>query len=262
VPFVSLAGRQIEYVRVGGANGGAPTVIFLHEGLGSIGQWKDFPAALCDRLECGGIVYNRFGYGASDPPARFDPLRFMHDEALTVLPGVLDALEVNRPILVGHSDGGSIAVIYAGAQAGPVDGLVLEAPHVFVEDVTLQSIRRIRAEYDAGPSLRQRLGRYHADVDRMFHSWTDAWLAPAFDRWNIEASVDTIRCPTLLVQGRDDPYGTVRQVEAIERRAKGRFESALVAECGHAPHLEQPEIVLDIIGSFVAEFSSPRRTSP
>jgi pimeloyl-ACP methyl ester carboxylesterase len=254
---VAIDGVRLEYRRVGTASRDAPTIVFLHEGLGSITQWKDFPAALCERTGCRGLVYNRQGYGRSDA---FDTLsaRFMHHEALDVLPRVLDALEIRQPVLFGHSDGGSIALIYAGAATPSPAALVLEAPHVFVEDVTVARIAAARDGYRSS-GLRRRLERHHgANVDRLFDGWAAAWLSGDFRGWNIEASLPGVACPTLVVQGADDEYGTSRQIDAIAGAVSGPVKTMIVHGCGHAPHLEQKDTVMDAAVAFLLEIGIAR----
>jgi pimeloyl-ACP methyl ester carboxylesterase len=253
VTIVTIDDVRLEYRWVGpGSVEGVdrPTIVFLHEGLGSITQWKDFPAALCDRTGCRGLVYNRQGYGGSDP---FDTLtpRFMHHEALDMLPRLLEALEIQRPALFGHSDGGSIALIYAGSPGMAITVLILEAPHVFVEDVTVARIAEVRDAYRSS-GLRTRLERHHGgNVDGLFDGWTAAWLNGAFRSWNIEEYLPAVACPTLVIQGADDEYGTVRQVETIADAVSGAVDTLVLDGCGHAPHLEQREKVLDAASAFL-----------
>jgi pimeloyl-ACP methyl ester carboxylesterase len=227
----------------------APTIVFLHEGLGSIGQWRDFPATVCARTGWSGLVYNRRGYGGSD---RFEALspRFMHREALDVLPRLLERFEIARPVLFGHSDGGSIALIYAGSEAPAPAGLILEAPHVFVEDVTVARIAEVRDAYRRS-GLRERLERHHgANVDTLFNGWTDIWLSDEFRGWNIEEYLATITCPTLVIQGADDEYGTLKQVNAIAAGLPGA-ETLVLDACRHAPHIDQREKVETAVVTFL-----------
>ena len=250
-PF-ALGGRRLELHRHGPAAGERPTIVFLHEGLGSAAQWRDFPERLADATGCGAIVYSRFGYGRSAPITLPRPLRYMHDEGETVLPALLDATGVQRAILFGHSDGASIALVHAGTPAarGRVIGLVLEAPHVLCEDVSVESIARARDAYLTG-DLRERMARYHDDVDGAFWGWNRAWLDPAFRAWNLEGYLPTIAAPTLVVQGEDDPYGTLAQVEAVARGVPGGVERRILPRCGHAPHRERPEETLAVATDFI-----------
>jgi len=250
--FVTVNGVQLEFVWHGLPPAQAPTIVFLHEGLGSITQWRNFPSEICSRTGLGGLVYNRRGHGRSSPLAAARSVRFMHEEACDVLPGVLEAFEIARPILVGHSDGASIALIYAGS-GGDAASLVLEAPHVFVEDVTVNRIATLRDQYRQN-DLRTKLARHHGDnTGRLFDTWTDVWLRPAFRGWNIEGFVEDIRCPTLVLQGRQDEYGTDQQVDAITSRLRGRWKARLLDRCGHAPHIDQQTIVSDMVSQFIRD---------
>lgn len=254
---VRAGGHDLEYVWMGPAPDRAPTLVFLHEGLGSVNTWRDVPSVLSERTGCGALVYSRWGHGRSDPLEGSRTPGFMHDEALVTLPQVLAALGVRQPILVGHSDGGSIAIIYAGASAGPVLALVLEAPHVFVEDLSVESIARIKTTYET-TALPARLARHHGDnTDAMFRGWNDVWLSPEFRDWNIEAYLPSIQCPILVIQGEDDEYGTMKQVEAIEAQVAGPVETVRVASCGHAPHVDQREPMLDTMTRFIAALRAP-----
>ena len=216
----------------------APTLVLLHEGLGCVALWRDFPEALAEATGCGVFAYSRFGYGGSDPVTLPRPMTYMHDEALDVLPRVLDAAGMRRAVLVGHSDGGSIAAIHAGAVRDPrVAGVVLIAAHFFVEDLNIASIREIKATYEQG-DLRARLARYHRDVDVAFRGWNDAWLDPRFRAFDITEQVARIRVPVLALQGADDPYGTEEQLRVLERTATCPVETRLIAGARHSPHLE------------------------
>jgi pimeloyl-ACP methyl ester carboxylesterase len=225
-----------------------PTLVLLHEGLGSVRMWRDFPDALVTRTGCPALVYSRAGHGSSPPPASPPGVRFMHDEATIVLPALLSRFHIETPLLVGHSDGGSIALIYAGTR--PVRGLILLAPHVFVEECSLQSIRRMREQY-ATTDLRARLAKYHDNVDAAFRGWNDVWLDPAFRQWNIEEYLPAITCPVLVLQGEDDEYGTRAQVDAIAAQVRGPVDVELLPRCGHSPHRDQREVVLDRMAGFL-----------
>lgn len=254
MPYLRAGNHQLEYVWHGPPPDQAPTIVFLHEGLGCVQMWRDFPARVAEATGCGALVYSRAGYGNSDPVALPRSVRFMHEEGLTTLPQALDAMEVCEAILVGHSDGGSIALIHAGGseRAGRVRALVLEAPHVFVEDIGIESIRRIAESCESG-SLRHSLERYHgANVDGAFWGWNEVWLDPAFRSWNIEEYLPHVRVPVLVIQGEDDQYGTLGQVKAIEHGCpSGSVRSVMLAECGHSPHRDQPHLTLEIITSFL-----------
>jgi pimeloyl-ACP methyl ester carboxylesterase len=248
------AGHHLEASWLGPGPAEAPTLVFLHDGIGCAATWRDFPAALARATGCGALVYSRAGYGGSDPVELPRPLSYMHDEGLVSLPQVLDAAGVERAFLVGHSDGGSIALLHASTAAAVprVRGLLLAAPHVFVEDCTIRAIERARDEYLHG-DLRARLARYHGEnVDCAFWGWNRAWLDPGFLAWNLEAYLPAVTAPVLVVQGVDDPFGTLRQVDAIERQVGGRFERNILERCGHRPHREQPELTLAAMADFVA----------
>ncbi len=248
--FLDVDGVRLEYRRLRPPES-APTLVFLHEGLGSTSLWKDFPDKLAERTGCGALVYSRAGYGKSDPVPLPRPVRFMHDEA-TVLPKVLEAAGVRESILVGHSDGASIALIHAGCdQPDGLLGLILEAPHVFTEPSGLESIAKI-AEVYRTTDLRDRLARHHgANVDVAFWGWNGVWLDPGFRAWNLEEFLPGIRVPILVLQGDRDEYGTWRQVEAIERQAGGRVEPVRVRDCGHSPHREQESVALEAMAEWL-----------
>jgi pimeloyl-ACP methyl ester carboxylesterase len=247
--FAAIDGRRIEYAAIPGDAAAAATLVFLHEGLGSVALWRDFPRKVAARLRAPALVYSRFGYGASDGLAGARTPRFMHDEALTVLPALLDQLGIERPLLIGHSDGASIALIHAAAAARPVLGLVCLAPHVFVEPVCVESIAKIRQGYFE-TDLRQRLSKYHTRVDDAFLGWTDIWLDPRFLAWSIEDMTARVDQPLLLIQGRDDEYGTLAQLDRIEARVKGPVSRLVLANCGHSPHRDQEAAVVDAIFGF------------
>jgi pimeloyl-ACP methyl ester carboxylesterase len=280
MPLVKIANRQLEYEWYGLSSAAAPTLVFLHEGLGCVAMWRDFPKRLAAQTGCGALVYSRAGYGKSDPIELPRPVSFMHEEALQTLPLVLDAFSIRETIVVGHSDGGSIAIVHAGGtRDSRVCGLILEAPHVFVEEVGLESIRAIAEVYreeaagrmpanrprDAGApagapgagtplSLKQRLARYHgAQVDQTFWGWNDVWLNPDFRSWNIEVYLPEIRVPALLIQGADDQYGTREQIRKIEAGCRGPVRTVLLENCGHTPHLDQPERTIEAMKGFVKE---------
>jgi pimeloyl-ACP methyl ester carboxylesterase len=241
---VIVRGRFIEAQRIGPARG--PTLVFLHEGLGSLGLWRDFPGKLSQSTGLGAFVYSRAGYGQSDAAPLPRPVRYMHDEA-ELLPEILREAAIDDPILVGHSDGASIAILYAG-NGGKARALLLEAPHVFTERGGLQSIAKMRDRYE---QLKPRLARWHKNPDAAFCGWNGAWLNPDFERWNIEDSLKTIEASILLIQGEDDEYGTRKQLDAIAAGAKGPVETVLLKQCGHAPHRDQPQQTLQSMTAFV-----------
>ncbi len=252
MPYASAAGHRLEYAWHGPPAGAGPTLVFLHEGLGSVSQWRDFPARLAAATGLGALVYSRWGYGQSDPVTLSRPLTYMHDEGLVVLPELLRTLDVHDAILVGHSDGASIALVHAGSGAAPeVRALVLEAPHVFVEDVSVASIARAAEAFRAG-DLRTRLARHHADPDGAFWGWNRAWLDPGFRTFDLTAFLPQIRVPVLVIQGAGDEYGTLAQVECIERGCGGPVRRLVLEACGHAPHRDQPERTLESMVEFVS----------
>lgn len=250
--FLEVGGHRLETWRQDAGGGpAAPTLVFLHEGLGSVGQWRDFPLRLSQATGLSTFAYSRAGYGRSSSIQLPRPVRYMHDEAL-LLPQILAAAGIVEPILVGHSDGASIAILYAGTGA-PMRALLLEAPHVFPEESGLASIARVRDAYSK-TDLRARLARHHDDVDAAFLGWSGAWLHPDFRGWNLESSLPGIRAPILIVQGEDDEYGTGAQIEAIRHGAKVPVQVRLLAECGHAPHREKPEETLGAMSGFLKNF--------
>ena len=254
MPFATVNGRQIEYRMIPG-DLAQPTLVFLHEGLGSVALWRDFPDKVAAGLGARALVYSRFGYGQSDALLARNTPRFMHNEALDVLPALLDELGIERPLLIGHSDGASIALIHAAASGRPVHGLVLMAPHVFVEPICLASIARIRDTY-LSTDLKQRLAKYHAHVDDAFLGWADTWLDPEFLSWSIEDLLPAVSQPMLLIQGRDDEYGTLAQLDRIEAQVKGPTSRLVLADCGHSPQRDQEAAVLDAIVDFVGRISA------
>jgi pimeloyl-ACP methyl ester carboxylesterase len=232
---------------------GCPHLIFLHEGLGSIAQWRDFPTTLCAMTGLPGLVYERLGYGQSDARDTGISVNYIHEEALTALPAVLARLNISDAILIGHSDGGSIALIYAACHGNNVRGVITEAAHVFVEDVTLAGIRRAVELYET-TGFKERLFQYHgANTDAMFHAWADTWLDPMFRNWNIEEYLPRITCPLLVIQGAKDEYGTGAQVEAIVKGAASKAESVIIPDCGHVPHLQARETALSEMSRFIRE---------
>ena len=244
---VDWAGRkvQIEHRWIARECHGRPLIVFLHEGLGSVSMWRDFPDALCEAIGARGLVYSRPGYGRSTPrePGEHWGVDFMHRQAHEVLPALLHALHITeKPWLLGHSDGGSIALLHAARFADRMAGLVVLAPHLFVEEFGLASIRRAREVY-LSTDLKQKLARHHADPDSAFWGWNDIWLDPAFKAWNIETELAPITCPILAIQGEDDEYGTLAQIERIAH-ALAQTRLLVLPRCGHSPHRDQPEAVI------------------
>ncbi len=292
---INWAGRRvsIEYRWLGPQGRAAPLMVFLHEGLGSVSMWRDFPSQLCQTLGCRGLVYSRPGYGQSTPrPAqeRWSP-DFMHRQALEVLPTFLDAVGVSQPVwLFGHSDGGSIALIYAarhsspkalgsygnapsaslvGAQpsgqsivprAPPVAGTIVMAPHILVEDQSIRSIEQARQAY-INTDLPDRLARHHADPDSAFWGWNDIWLNPAFRSWSLEEEMVSIACPLLAAQGLDDEYGTLEQIRGIRHRVP-QAELLELADCGHWPHRDQPARLITQVHAFFRRHATAKDETP
>ena len=249
MPFVTVAARRIEYERIEIARASRPTLVFLHEGLGSIAMWKDFPSRVAHATGRNALVYSRYGYGNSTPLAKPRTVDYMHDEALVALPELLDRLAIDRPILIGHSDGGSIALIHAGSGIRPLTAVVTLAAHVLVEDISVASIAGAKAAYET-TELRSKLARYHADVDSVFWGWNRIWLAPEFRAWNIEEYLPRIACPVLAIQGEDDEYGTMEQMRRIGAQV-GDVELLDLQDCRHSAHRDQPEAVIEAITRFV-----------
>ena len=248
--FLELGAMRLEYRMIGPHPGDAPTIVMLHEGLGCVGLWGDFPDKLAAATGAGVLVYSRAGYGQSSPVNLPRPLTFMHDEAKDVLPRLLDAIGFRRGLLFGHSDGASIATIYAGSvQDHRVRGLILIAPHFFTEDIGIAEIARAKDVYET-TDLRAKLARWHADVDNAFRGWNDAWLDPDFRKWDITTELAYIRVPILIVQGADDQYGTAKQIEAAERECYCPVEVALLPGVHHAPHREAPDVLLKTASEF------------
>lgn len=230
----------------------SPTLVFLHEGLGCVALWRQFPKDLSEALGLPGFVFSRQGYGASDPIPLPRPVEFMHHEGLKVLPKVLDAAGIEQAILIGHSDGGSISIINAGGVQDPrIKAIVLLAAHVFNEDVTVASIEEAKTAYET-TDLRQKLGKYHGDnVDCAFWGWNRVWLNPDFKAWNIEEYLPNVQVPALVIQGEDDQYGTAAQVKAIEAGLAVGTRVEMLADCGHSPHLEQADQTLSLAKTFI-----------
>jgi pimeloyl-ACP methyl ester carboxylesterase len=249
--FLDLPPMRLEYRMIGPRPDAAPTIVMLHEGLGSVAIWGNFPERLAAATGAGVFVYSRAGYGNSSPGKLPRTVSFMHEEATDVLPRVLAAIGFQRGILFGHSDGASIAAIYAGSvQDHRVRGLVLVAPHFFTEEMGLAKIRRAREAFAAGP-LREKLKRWHADVDCAFRSWSEPWLDPQFRKWDITEALGYIRVPMLIVQGEKDQYGTLKQVETAQEECFCPVEAAMLPGIRHDPCREAPELTLNVVSDFI-----------
>ena len=259
VEFVNLdlQGRalQLEYQWLGADDAAQPLLVFLHEGLGSLAMWKDFPQCLCESLGCRGLLYSRPGYGRSSarPAAESWQADFMHRQAHEVLPALLQALEIDtrrNPLwLFGHSDGASIALLYAARYPQQVAAAIVLSPHILVEDISILSIEQARRAY-LETDLKQKLARYHADPDSAFWGWNDIWLHASFREWSIESEIEAIRCPLLAIQGVDDEYGTLQQVRGIAARV-AQTEVVELEDCGHSPHCDRPQQVIAKVRRFV-----------
>jgi pimeloyl-ACP methyl ester carboxylesterase len=257
--FVEIAWRdrrvRIEHAFIAPEREAAPLVVFLHEGLGSLSMWRDFPKRLCDAAGVRGLVYSRPGYGRSTPRAAEEAwdLDFMHRQAHEVLPALLSALDIDaahdKPWLFGHSDGGSITLLYAARFPQAIAGAIVLAPHILVEDLSVQSIAKAKTAYET-TDLKQRLAKHHDDPDSAFWGWNRIWLHPPFRHWSIEAELAAIRCPLLAVQGLDDEYGTLEQIRGIARRVP-RTELLELPACGHSPHKDQPDTLIAAAARFM-----------
>lgn len=245
---------RIEYQWISPELTDRPLLVFLHEGLGSVAMWRDFPQRLCEAANVRGLVYSRPGYGRSTPrePEERWAVDYMHRQAYELLPALLAALKVtDKPWLMGHSDGGSIALLYASRFPSAVGGLVVMAPHILVEEYGLKSIRQARDAYTT-TDLREKLSRYHQDVDSAFWGWNHIWLAPAFEAWNIERELPAITCPVLAVQGLDDEYGSIEQIRGIARLAP-QTQLLELPGCRHSPHRDQPSLLMGAVGCFITQ---------
>jgi pimeloyl-ACP methyl ester carboxylesterase len=250
--FLRIGASDLEYRMIGPAPDAAPTIVMLHEGLGSVGLWGDFPEKLQAATGCGVFAYSRAGYGASSPVALPRPLDYMHAEAFDVLPKLLETIGFRRGLLLGHSDGASIAAIYAGSrQDHRVQGIALIAPHFIVEDISVKSIAEIKTTYET-TDLRAKLTRWHKDVDNAFYGWNGAWLDPKFRDWDISEYLAYIRVPVAIIQGERDQYGTMRQVEIAREECYCPVDVTEVLGAGHSPHREAPGATLDAITEFAS----------
>lgn len=251
--FVDIDGIRLEYIRLPSTHPRerAPAMIFLHEGLGSISLWRNFPQQVADACGCEAVVYSREGYGHSDPAPALRTPRYLHRQGIEVLPALVDALELERPLLLGHSDGASIALLCAGKTTTPLSGLIVMAPHVIVEEITLAGIREA-TQGSRAADLQQRLSRYHsaANAATVVIAWRDIWLDLTFRDWNIKSCLPMIRCPILAIQGEDDEYATIAQIDRIAAQAPD-VDLLKLADCRHSPHWDQPQAVIDAIVTFV-----------
>jgi pimeloyl-ACP methyl ester carboxylesterase len=249
--FLKIGSKKIEVQWHKEAKKDFPTLIFLHEGLGCTAMWKDFPYLLSKATGCPAMIFSRLGYGASDPNPIPWKINFMHKEGLQILPAIIKAAKIKDHILIGHSDGASIGIIYAGSPyAADLKGLITEAAHVFCEKISVESIYQAKINYEHH-DLRQKLEKYHGNnTENAFRGWNDVWLHPRFMYWNIEKYLPRIKVPMLAIQGREDQYGTLRQIESIRQRSPGTM-THIINNCRHSPHLDQPEKILNIMTRFI-----------
>jgi len=251
---IVVNGLKLEYRDFPATGEGRPTLLLLHEGLGCVSMWRHFPEKLAAATGCRLIVWSRAGYGGSEAYAEPRTPRYMHREGEEMLPALLAALRIERPLLIGHSDGGSIALIFAGAFPDVPLGVAVMAPHEFVEEVTLAGIREARAAWET-TDLPKKLARYHHDqTARVFSDWNDTWLSPAYRDWNIEEYLPKIRCPVLAIQGEDDEYATMRQIDVIAEQVPGT-QLLKLPQCGHSPHRDQEAAVLEALAAFIRRAS-------
>jgi len=255
---VELGGFKLEYDDLPAFAPGRPTLLLMHEGLGSVQHWREFPATLAQATGCRCVAYSRLGHGCSSPRRHPHTANFVHEEAHQMLPALRQALDIADPVLIGHSTGASMALIHAGARRWPVAGVVALAPITFVEESNLQSIRRVRDQYPAS-RLRESLARYHDDVDAVFYGWTDTWLDPAFRHWTLLPSLAGIECPILAIRGQDDEYVTPAQIDCIVQHAghAASVQAITLPDCGHAPHRDQPDAVVQAICTLLGRVAVP-----
>ncbi len=262
VPVTGIDGRDItiECQWIDPHKTDKELIVFLHEGLGSVSMWKDWPTLACAAADCRGLVFSRYGYGESTPRPHEEkwPVSFMHTQARHALPALFKALhlEEERPVLFGHSDGGSIALLYAAMYPESVKAIAVAAPHIFVEDITVANIENARLAY-LNTDLPRKLGRYHNDPDSAFWGWNDVWLDPDFRAWNIEPFLKDVHCPVLAIQGENDEYGSLEQIYGIQRIAT-QTELCIIPNCGHSPHRDQPDIVIDALSKLIAKLKRSR----
>lgn len=249
--FLKAIGHRLQARMIGDLAAGT-ALVFLHEGLGSIGQWRDFPEALCRAAGLPGLVYDRLGYGGSDPLPGKRRTEYLHEEAFNSLPEVLQRSGIRKAFLVGHSDGGSIALLFAAVHPQMTAAIITEAAHVFVEDVTIAGIREVVRAYEKG-GLKEKLARYHGgNTEGAFRGWSDTWLSPDFRNWNLEEYLPSISAPVLAIQGLDDPYGSPAQVDAITSQSGGPSRGLIIPDCGHIPHVDARQKVLVEMVAFIS----------
>lgn len=259
---IEVEGIGLEFETWGPSPEDAPTLVLLHEGLGCVAMWRDFPEQLAAATGFGVVAYSRAGYGQSDAADLPRPLDYMTVEAMQILPQVLDKVGFLRGVLLGHSDGATIAAIYAGSVSDArIRGLILMAPHFFTEEAGLQSISAARDAFETG-DLAARLAKYHRDPQATFKGWNAAWLNPEFRSWNVADVIDYLRIPTLAIQGREDQYGTLAQIDEVETRSYAPVETAILDNCRHAPFIDQPEATLAAISEFTERLERIEHSTP
>ena len=252
ISYFNLKDNKIEVKSITNENFKLTPIVFLHEGLGSVSLWKEWPKKVALSLKRNVYIYSRLGMGNSSPLIGERNINYMHDEALKVLPEVINYLNIKNPILMGHSDGASIALIYAGS-GFESESLILEAPHVFVEDISIRGVLQAKKMYKNN-NLREKLSKHHKDVDGAFIGWSEAWISKEFKNWNIEEYLENISIPTMLIQGSNDQYGTMKQLDSISNQIKNNPFRLEIKNCGHSPHIEYPQLILDNINNFINSY--------
>jgi pimeloyl-ACP methyl ester carboxylesterase len=257
--LVTIANGRIEYSFYKVKRPAAPTIVMLHEGLGALSLWRDLPRKLSNLIDCSVFVYSRHGYGQSDFINSKFNAKYMHKEALNILPKILNHFDISNPILYGHSDGASIALIHASSADTGIMGLILEAPHVFVEEISLNGLKDAKKAFEQG-GLKAGLAKHHREPEMIFRCWNNIWLSPEFLTWNIVSCLSNIQCPALLIQGETDAYGTLSQLDTIEKNVSGICKKKILPNTGHSPHRENPKLVLRSIQQFISKNINAQKT--
>jgi pimeloyl-ACP methyl ester carboxylesterase len=257
--LVTIADGRIEYSFYEVKRPAAPTIVMLHEGLGALSLWRDLPRKLSNLVNCSVFVYSRHGYGQSDFINSKFNVKYMHKEALNILPKILNHFDISNPILYGHSDGASIALIHASSADTGIMGLILEAPHVFVEEISLNGLKDAKKAFEQG-GLKAGLAKHHREPEMIFRCWNNIWLSPEFLTWNIVSCLSNIQCPALLIQGETDAYGTLSQLDTIEKNVSGICKKKILPNTGHSPHRENPKLVLRSIQQFISKNINAQKT--
>ena len=257
--LVTIADGRIEYSFYEVKRPTAPTIVMLHEGLGALSLWRDLPRKLSNLINCSVFVYSRHGYGQSDFINSKFNAKYMHKEALNILPKILNHFDISNPILYGHSDGASIALIHASSADTGIMGLILEAPHVFVEEISLNGLKDAKKAFEQG-GLKAGLAKHHREPEMIFRCWNNIWLSPEFLTWNIVSCLSNIQCPALLIQGETDAYGTLSQLDTIEKNVSGICKKKILPNTGHSPHRENPRLVLRSIQQFISKNINAQKT--